>query len=126
MSRTRLPIRLIFLTAAAVLLGNQVMAADLIATRPGVMCASAQTLAELTLPDGDSRSHGATATPAQFAQAQAGGCIDIQPGITVSAHTAHRNTSIVSYRQPGAAASATFVIPNIDFVPLYTDDAATP
>ncbi|MFM0209926.1 hypothetical protein PQQ96_21205 [Paraburkholderia sediminicola] len=100
------------------------MADDLIATKPGVMCASAQALAQLTLPNGDSRSHEAAATPAQQALAQSGGCIDIQPGITVNVQTAHKNTSVVTYQQPGSATSETFVIPNIDFTPVFTDDSA--
>jgi len=108
------------------LLGNQAMAADLIATQPGVMCVSAAALAQLTLPDGESRSHGADATPAQRALAQAGGCVDIAPGITVSVQSARKNTSVVSYQPPGAAANETFVIPNIDFTPVFTDDASAP
>lgn len=74
----RLQTRIAFLLAAAGWFSTQAMAADLIATKPGVMCVSAQALAQLTLPNGESRSHGATATPEQLAQAQAGGCIDIQ------------------------------------------------
>jgi hypothetical protein len=53
------------LIAGAGLPGNPAMAADLIATKVGVMCVSTQALAQLTLPDGESRSHGDAATPAQ-------------------------------------------------------------
>jgi hypothetical protein len=130
MSHTRFPTRFrtplhtcfALLIAGAGLPGNAAMAADLIATKPGVMCVSTEALAELTLPSGESRSHGDAATPAQLAQAQAGGCIDIQPGMTVSVQTAHKNTSVVSYQRPGPATSDTFVIPNIDFVPVYAED----
>ena len=126
---TRLPIRLrtllhscsVLLIASASLAGNAAMAADLIATKPGVMCVSTQALAELTLPNGESRSHGDAATPAQLAEAQAGGCLDIQPGMTVSVQMAHKNTSVVSYQRPGSATSETFVIPNIDFVPVFAE-----
>jgi hypothetical protein len=126
---TRLPIRLciplrnrfVLLIAAAGLTAHAAIAANLIATKPGVMCVSTQTLAELTLPNGESRSHGGAVTPAQLAQVKAGGCLDIQPGMTVSVQTAHRNTSVVSYQPPGAATSETFVIPNIDFVPVYAE-----
>jgi hypothetical protein len=125
----RLPIRLriplhrcfVLLIASSSLAGNAATASDLIATKPGVMCVSTQALAELTLPSGESRSHGDAATPAQLAQAQAGGCLDIQPGMTVSVQTAHKNTSVVSFQRPGAAASETFVIPNIDFVPVFAE-----
>ena len=126
---TRLPIRLrtllhscsVLLIASASLAGNAAMAADLIATKPGVMCVSTQALAELTLPNGESRSHGDAATPAQLAEAQAGGCLDIQPGMTVSVQMAHKNTSVVSYQRPGSATGETFVIPNIDFVPVFAE-----
>lgn len=120
----RLQTRIAFLLAAAGWFSTQAMAADLIATKPGVMCVSAQALAQLTLPNGESRSHGATATPEQLAQAQAGGCIDIQPGITVNVLTARKNTSVVSYQRPGSTTVETFVVPNIDFSPVFTDDAA--
>ena len=126
---TRLPIRLCIplhsqfalLIAASSLAATAAMAADLIATKPGVMCVSTQALAELTLPNGESRSHGDAATPAQLAQVQAGGCLDIQPGMTVRVQTAHKNTSVVSYQRPGTATSETFVIPNIDFVPVFAE-----
>ncbi|ASL45341.1 hypothetical protein bAD24_I17865 [Burkholderia sp. AD24] len=121
---TRFQTRIAFLLAAAGWFSTPAMAADLIATKPGVMCISAQALAQLTLPNGESRSHGATATPEQLAQAQAGGCIDIQPGITVNVLTARKNTSVVSYQRPGATTVETFVVPNIDFSPVFTDDAA--
>ncbi|RAS39326.1 hypothetical protein BX591_101665 [Paraburkholderia bryophila] len=122
--QTRRQTRIAFLLAAAGWFSTPAMAADLIATKPGVMCVSAQALAQLTLPNGESRSHGATATPEQLAQAQAGGCIDIQPGITVNVLTARKNTSVVSYQRPGATTVETFVVPNIDFSPVFTDDAA--
>lgn len=124
--KTRLQTRIAFLLAVAGCIGTQAMAADLIATKPGVMCVSAQALAQLTLPSGESRSHGATATPEQLAQAQAGGCIDIQPGMTVNVLTARKNTSVVSYQRPGSTTLETFVVPNIDFSPVFTDDAAAP
>lgn len=120
----RFNIRFFLFIAGGGLLCNQVMAADLIATKPGVMCTSTQALAQLTLPDGNSRSHGDAATPVQLAQAQAGGCVDIQPGMTVSVQTAHKNTSVVSYQRAGSTASETFVIPNIDFVPVFAEDDA--
>lgn len=112
--------------AAAVLFGNQAMAADLIATKPGVMCTSADALAQLTLPGGESRTHGETVTPEMQALAQSGGCVDIQPGITVSVQTAHKNTSVISYRRPNSDINETFVIPNIDFTPVFTDDEDKP
>lgn len=124
MFRPRFNLRLYLFLAASGLLANQAMAADLIATKSGVMCTSTQALAQLTLPDGDSRSHGDAVTPAQLAQVQAGGCIDIQPGMTVRVQTAHKNTSVVSYQRSGSAASETFVIPNIDFVPVFAEDDA--
>lgn len=120
----RFNVRLLILIAGSGLLGNHAVAADLIATKPGVMCTSTQALAQLTLPDGNSRSHGDTVTPAQLTEAQTGGCVDIQPGMTVSVQAAHKNTSVVSYQRPGSSAQETFVIPNIDFVPVFAEDDA--
>ncbi len=124
MFKSRFNVRLFIFIAANGLPGNHAIAADLIATKSGVMCTSTQALAQLTLPDGNSRSHGDTATPAQLAQAQAGGCVDIQPGMTVSVQAAHKNTSVVSYQRPGSNAQETFVIPNVDFVPVFAEDDA--
>jgi hypothetical protein len=124
MFKPRFNVRLFIFIAANGLLGNHAIAADLIATKSGVMCTSTQALARLTLPDGNSRSHGDTATPAQLTEAQAGGCVDIQPGMTVSVQTAHKNTSVVSYQRPGSNAQETFVIPNVDFVPVFAEDDA--
>jgi hypothetical protein len=124
MFKPRLNVRLFIFIAVNGLLGNHAVASDLIATKPGVMCTSTQALAQLTLPDGDSRSHGDAATPAQLAEVQAGGCVDIQPGMTVSVQTAHKNTSVVSYQRRGSNAQQTFVIPNVDFVPVFVEDDA--
>ena len=97
-------------------LSTHAQADDLIATHPGVMCASADALARLTLPGGDSRTHTATPEPQALSLAASGGCIDIKPGIRVSVQKAFKNTSVVTYRGPGAQVDQTFVIPNIDFV----------
>ncbi|SDQ69369.1 hypothetical protein SAMN05443245_2378 [Paraburkholderia fungorum] len=124
MFNPRFNTRLFIFIAGSGLLGNHAIAADLIATKPGVMCTSTQALAQLTLPDGNSRTHGDTATSAQIAEAQTGGCVDIQPGMTVSVQTARKNTSVVSYQRPGSNAQETFVIPNVDFVPIFAEDDA--
>jgi hypothetical protein len=97
-------------------LSNHARADDLIAMHPGVMCASADALARLTLPDGDSRTHAAAPEPQTLSVAASGGCIDIKPGITVTVQKAFKNTSVVTYRGAGVQTDQTFVIPNIDFV----------
>lgn len=124
MFKPRFNIRFFLFIAVGSVTCDHATAADLIATKPGVMCTSTEALAQLTLPDGNSRSHADTATPAQLAQAKTGGCIDIQPGMTVRVQTAHKNTSVVSYTRPESNANETFVIPNIDFVPVFADDDA--
>jgi hypothetical protein len=104
-------------------LSAHALADELVATRPGVMCASADALGRLTLPGGDSRTHAATATPETQSLAASGGCIDIKPGIRVTVQKAFKNTSVVTYRAADAQSEQTFVIPNIDFA-AATGDAA--
>jgi hypothetical protein len=106
-------------------LSTHVQADDLIATHPGVMCASADALACLTLPGGDSRSHAAAPEPQALSLAASGGCIDVKPGIRVSVQKAFKNTSVVTYRGPGTQIDQTFVIPNIDFAPATGDHTQT-
>jgi hypothetical protein len=105
-------------------LSTHALADELVATRPGVMCVSADALARLTLPSGDSRTHAATTTPELQGLAASGGCIDIQPGMRVTVQKAFKNTAVVTYRPAGAQSDQTFVVPNIDFVQT-TGGAAT-
>ena len=101
--------------AALVLVATDASGQELVATRPGVMCHSADALGRLTLPSGDSRTHAPTRKPEDMALAASGGCIDIPPGARVTVHQAFHNTSIVSY--DGAADGSPYVVPNIDFQP---------
>ncbi len=87
---------------------------DLVAIRPGVMCASAAALASLTLPSGDSRTHGASPRPQDLAVARQGGCGDVTLGHAVLVQTRHHNTSVVTTGDPAAPV----VVANIDFQPL--------
>lgn len=96
-------------------LSAHALADELVATRPGVMCVSADALARLTLPSGDSRTHAAAVTPETQSLAASGGCVEIKPGIRVTVQKAFKNTSVVTYRAAGAQNEQTFVIPNIDF-----------
>ncbi|MGF7134479.1 hypothetical protein P3T40_005983 [Paraburkholderia sp. EB58] len=106
-------------------LSTHAQADDLIASHPGVMCASADALAHLTLPSGDSRTHTAAPEPQMLTLAASGGCIDIKPGIRVTAQKAFKNTSVVTYRGPDAQIDQTFVVPNIDFVPATGEHTQT-
>ena len=81
------------------------------------MCASPQALSRLTLPDGSSRTASQTARGADLATKQAGGCLDIPAGATVSVVTARKNTSIVTFDAGDGRGSRSFVVPNIDFAP---------
>lgn len=96
-------------------LSAHALADELVATRPGVMCVSADALARLTLPSGDSRTHAAAVAPETQSLAASGGCVEIKPGIRVTVQKAFKNTSVVTYRAAGAQNEQTFVIPNIDF-----------
>ena len=87
------------------------IAADLMSVRPGLMCASKEALARLTLPNGDSRTHGPGARASDLQAAAAGGCIDIPRGARVAVQQGFRNTSVVTY------SGETLVVPNIDFAP---------
>jgi hypothetical protein len=90
-------------------LSAHALADELVATRPGVMCVSADALARLTLPSGDSRTHAAAVAP------ETQSLVEIKPGIRVTVQKAFKNTSVVTYRAAGAQNEQTFVIPNIDF-----------
>ena len=106
-------------------LSTHALADELVATHPGVMCASADALARLTLPGGDSRTHASAPEPQALSLAASGGCIDIKPGITVTVQKAFINTSVVTYRGPNAQTDQTFVVPNIDFVPAAVNHSQT-
>ncbi len=82
-----------------------------VATRPGVMCESADALSRLTLPNGDSRTHRPAPAPADVGTASAGGCVDIAPGQQVTTLETYRNTSVAVVN------GARLTIPNIDFQP---------
>ena len=110
---------------AAVLIGSNGArggdgATDLVAIRPGVMCASAAALASLTLPNGDSRTHAVSPRPQDLAIARQGGCKDLRLARAVLVQTPHHNTSMVTQGDP----SAPVVVANIDFQPL-ADPAPT-
>jgi hypothetical protein len=93
---------------------------DLVATKPGLVCVSADALARLTLPGGSSRTAQGNPTPADLALKQSGGCTDITIGMRVHVETARHNTSIVTYTAPDGQAVTAYV-PNIDF-----EDAVSP
>ena len=88
------------------------------ATRPGIMCTSADALAKLSLPDGSSRTAASNVPPAVEAIARAGNCVDFPVGNVVILLTRHNNTSIVrSDTLSGDGVLDTFIIPNIDYAP---------
>lgn len=109
-------------TVALACFSSAAAAAELTADQPGVMCASAAALAQLTLPGGDSRTHRPGASPAELTAAQQGGCVDIPHGLSVTVLQHHQNTSVVSYADQTGALH-TMVVPNADF---RDADAATP
>ncbi len=86
----------------------------LVAVRPGAMCAAADALARLTLPDGGDRAD-LPGHPEALAIKRAGGCIDVRPGMLVALQTARRNTSLVLYDAGDGRGERSFVVPNIDF-----------
>ena len=96
-----------------------VHAESLVVVHPGVMCASASALAQLTLPDGSSR-----AGPGDVAVKQQGGCLDLVPGARVEVQSARRNTSIVRYDAGDGRGAQTYVAPNVDLGPGGTSGGA--
>jgi len=90
----------------------------LVAIKPGVMCASAEALARLTLRDGSSRSKAPGATAEDKRIAQEGGCIDFEKGTVVRTTAIRTNTSIVMF-DPGQfnveLEERQFYVPNVDF-----------
>lgn len=106
--------RITILVAAGLSIPTLATAGDLVSIRPGLMCGSADALARLTLPNGDSRSHAVAPRPQDMALAAAGHCIDLQPGRIVTLVTARRNTSIVTEREQ----CTPLVVPNIDLQPV--------
>ena len=87
------------------------LADQLVATRPGIMCASAEALGRLTLPGGDSRTHLPAPSPADLRAASAGGCTDIAPGLQVTTVETYRNTAVAVVN------GVRLTIPTIDFQP---------
>ncbi len=100
--------------------------------RPGVMCLSAQALAILTLPNGDSRTHQPSQRERDAQVASQGGCVDLAPAMHLLVHRRYHNTSLVYVTgQDGAAAGALYRVPNIDLEitaapPALRDQAAVP
>ena len=114
------------LLAGTALCAGTAQADDLVAVRPGVMCASADALSRLTLPNGDSRTHAAAPRPQDLAAAASGGCIDIPRGARVTVQQAYFNTSIVTYAGPGAPPDGRLIVPNVDFDHAGTGISAQP
>ncbi len=109
------------IAAVAMLVAGSAQAEDLVATRPGVMCRSAEALGRLTLPGGDSRTHAASPRPQDLRAAAEGGCVDIPLGTRVTVQQAFRNTSIVT---TSAADASPMVVPNADFRPAGAVEAS--
>ncbi len=82
------------------------------------MCASADALAKLSLPDGSSLTAAPNASPTVEAIARAGNCIDFPADNIVILLSVRRNTSVVrSDSLTGDGVLETFIVPNIDYVP---------
>jgi len=94
------------------LLPSLASAETLVAVRPGVMCESASALAQLTLPDGSSRSALQHPTAAALAMKEQGHCWNIGADAEVQLQKQRKNTSIIS------VSGGTYVVPNIDFEPV--------
>ncbi len=89
------------------------------ATRPGLMCASAEALAKLTLPDGSSRTASARPRPEDLRIKAEGGCLDLRPGSSrVMVVEAYHLTSKVTSDPGDGGGARLFIVPNIDFEPV--------
>lgn len=80
-----------------------------VAVRPGLMCRSAEALAQLTLPDG---------SPRDLARARASFCLPLPDGARLQVRSSQRNTSVVLYDAHDGTGPRPFIIPNIDVRPL--------
>ena len=109
---TRLILAALLIIAATV---QTARARLLKAIRPGVMCASADALAKLTLPDGSSRTAAPNPSPAMQAIADEGNCNEFSKGFVVVLQTARKNTSIVGARLYYGNGLDTMIVPNVDF-----------
>jgi hypothetical protein len=87
-------------------------ASELVAIKPGLMCASPTALARLTLPDGSSKTSRLNPSPADTDTKREGQCVDIAIGTRVVVSESHKNTSVVRL------GPRTYIVPNIDFRPL--------
>lgn len=120
----RLPLQA--LVAGTVLMAlRPALAADMVATRPGVMCVSADALAKLTLPDGSSRSAVPRPRPEDLRTKAGGGCIDIPPRARVTVLEAFRMTSSVTFDPGDGGGRRAFTVANVDFAPVG-DPASAP
>ncbi len=106
--------------AAVCTLAVPAFADQLVAVKPGIVCASADALGRLTLPGGDSRTHLPAPTPGDLRAASAGGCIDITPGLRVTTLETYHNTSVA------VVDGVRMTIPNIDFQPAAESASGAP
>ena len=105
----------VLLLAAAAGFPRVAWADTLVASRPGLMCSSAEALSRLTLPGGGSRTAAPGATSNDFAIKEQGGCIDIPIGAQVAVQAMRRQTSIILFDAHDGKGTRSFVVPNIDF-----------
>ncbi len=91
-----------------------VHAEDLVAVHPGLMCRSASVLEKLTRDDGSVRTEGHHAPAWDILKVQ-GDCLDVGPGLRVTAVKVHVGTSDVTCDIGGLPQR--FTIANVDFAP---------
>ena len=102
-----------------------VRAEERIATRPGLMCMSADALAKLTLPDGSSRAALPRPRPEDLRTKAEGGCVDLHPGGSrVTVVESYRLTSKVTADPGDGGGTRAFTIPNVDFASALVEGAA--
>ena len=99
-------------------------AQERVATRPGLMCSSAEALAKLTLPNGSSRAALPRPRPEDLRIKTEGGCLDLHPGSRVTVVEAYHLTSKVTSDPGDGGGARVFIVPNIDFDPVPGQDSS--
>lgn len=97
-------------------LTSEARAGDMVAMKPGLLCASPAALATLTLPDGSSRAANPRFVRSGDTMLKVrGGCVDIPPGLRVTVLEAFKRTATVMADPGDGHGRRRFTIPLVDF-----------
>jgi len=100
--------------AFAGLIWQPATAKEFVAVKHGVICEAPSASEVLTLPDDNSRTHGAAPIAGDLRAAERGGCIDLAPGTRVDVQKRFHNTSIGTVMDLQTGLPKSYVVPNAD------------